>query len=356
MAQTKQPFFGAGIYYIALQAGKNHQIFQSVFEYENLKSLIGNIPNSQLLAFLFSEKTIHLVLQCSDNWSEVVDKLQQIINDMHYKHWHKRQAIVSEQVQVLRVQERYLMPLVLQLHQIPVKNKQVAQASMYPWSSDYLYRQKNPPAWINTHIMLQQLSAANRNQLPYYASAILKPLPQEFDLQQGTDEHYAVIGAANFATRLLAQQARQEERRKQADLQPVYESALKYIAQLHGIDAAHIQDKDDRQFDRLMPLVVWLVCQFHHGKAELSHLVGVEVAQIDFFIRSVPSHHSDALLQKIVTDWVVPDVLTEEKTSNSRQPAKTKASPKAAKKARLKPHKKPNKADDPSHDDVDDTP
>ncbi len=253
----------------------------------------------------------------SAKWPEVIAKLQQCINDMHYNHWKKRQNIISEQITVLRVQESLLVPLILQLQQIPVVEKLVAEASMYPWSSDYLYRQKNPPSWINTHKMLKQLSNASRNQLAYYERAILKLVDPMFDLQQGTDEQYAVLGKAGFVDRLQAQQRRQEENNKKTDLQPVYQSALAYIAQLHTVTEAQIEDKNSRQFYLLMPLVVWLVRQTRPEKSQLAHLIGLDVAQLEHFERSVPAQHSAAVLNKIKMRWVAPIVMPTQKDNTS---------------------------------------
>lgn len=301
--QTKQPLYGTGLYYIALEANKDYNIFQSVFEYENIKPLIANIEHIQLLAFFFEPKKAQLVIECENDWPEVVEQLQTVFSDMHYSHWRKRHNIIADEAKVLLVEKACLMPLVMQLHRQPVKNKWVAQADMYPFSSDYLYRLENPPAWINTHEMLKQLSHSRRNQIPYYEQTVLKELEQEFDLEAGTDADYRVIGREGFALRVKAHKENLANQPKQPDLKPVYESALKQIANTYDVTVETLEDPNNRQTKTLTPLVIWLTLQARPEKNALAKILDIEEQQIDYFERSVHANHSQAFLDKLVANW-----------------------------------------------------
>lgn len=301
--QTKQPLSGSGLYYIALEANKDYTIFQSVFEYENIKPLIAKIEHIQLLAFFFEPKKVQLVIECENDWPEIVEQLKTVFSDMHYSHWRKRHNIIADEAKVFLLEEAYLVPLVMQLHRQPVENKQVAQADMYPFSSDYLYRLENPPAWINTHKVLNKLSPSRRNQIPYYEQTVLKPLEQVFDLESGTDEDYAVIGRNGFASRVKAHKEKLECQIETPEIKPVYESALEYIVSVHGITVEELEEPNNRQAKTLIPLSAWLTLQIHPEKNLLAKVLDVEEQQIDYFERSVYSNHSQTFLDKLVANW-----------------------------------------------------
>lgn len=307
--QAKQPLFGPGFYYIALDAHSDEDIFQSVFEYENIKPLIGNIEHIQLLAFLFEPKKVQLVIECEEDWPKVVEQLQTIFSDMHYQHWRKRQTILAEQAHVLRIDEAYLMPLIMQIHQQPVTNKQVATPCLYPWSSDALYRMENPPEWINTQKALKQLAQSRRNQIPYYERMILKQPEQTLDLKEGSDEGYAIIGREGFAQEAIEQQKRRETAKKPLNLNPIYHSALEYIANIHDTKTEVIEDTSSRQHGKLMPLVIWLILQSYDEKNALAKLTKIDIDNIGYFVRSVEFHHSDAFLKKLSNRWLPPIAL-----------------------------------------------
>lgn len=304
--QAKQPLFGPGLYYIALDAHGDEDIFQSVFEYENIKPLIGNIEHIQLLAFLFEPQKIQLVIECEEDWPKVVEQLQAIFSDMHYQHWRKRQTILAEQAHVLRIDEAYLMPLIMQIHQQPVTNKQVATPCLYPWSSDALYRMENPPEWINTQKALKQLAQSRRHQIPYYERMILKQPEHTFNLKEGSDEGYAIIGREGFSLDAIKQQKKREAAKRQLDLKPIYQSAVEYIAEIHDLEVAVIEDTNSRQYDKLMPLVIWLILQSYDEKNALAKLTRIDIDNIGYFMRSVEFHHSDTFLKKLYNRWVPP--------------------------------------------------
>lgn len=307
--QTKQPLYGPGLYYIALDAHSDEDIFQSVFEYENIKPMIGQIKHIQLLAFLFEPKKIQLVIECKENWPKAVEQLQAIFSDMHYQHWKKRQTILAEKAHILRIDEAYLMPLIMQIHQQPVKNKQFATPCLYPWSSDYLYRTENPPEWINTQKALKQLAQSKRHQIPYYERMILKQPEQTFNLKEGSDERYAIVGREGFAQQAIEQQKKREAAKRKLDLKPIYQSAIEYIAEIHDVEVKVIEDTESRQHHKLMPLVIWLILQSYDEKNALARLTKIDIDNIDNFERSVPFHHNDAFLTKLVNHWVPPIAL-----------------------------------------------
>lgn len=301
--QTKQPISGSNLYYIALDASDNHPIFQSVFEYQNIGALIGKIKRIELLAFFFEPDKAQLVIETDLPWSNALDKLKTVFLEMHYQHWQKRHDIIADEATVLSVDPACLLDLVMQLHQQPVARKEVAEASLYPWSSDHLYRMDNPPSWINTHKALQHISASSRHQVPYYQQAILKPLPQEFDLEEGTDEDYAVIGRDDFAVRLKAHNEKIEQHEQQADIEPIYTSAIKHVANLYGIDVEDVQSLGHRQSKVLHPLAVWMTLEYRPAPVLLAKFLDLEADQLTQHQRSVLKNHNQGFLDKLLVDW-----------------------------------------------------
>ena len=302
---------GAGTYYFSVHGAKDQPIFNSVFEFEYGVQILGHIKQTRLLAFVLDEHQMQFVLQSERDWTEVMDDVQIAFDDMHERCWHKRKQVLSDQGIVMLVDEQaYLADLIIQLHRWPETMRKVADASLYPWSSDQGYRALTPPHWLHVEPMLNLLCNTRHNRAQRYETVMqqsqqqVQAQRQALDLQHGSHPTYQALARDGFINQHLKRQALAQAARSDEDLRHMYNDACQLVAERFNLNVEQLIDsRNRRQFNRLMPIVVWLLQERGAHLDDITKLVGEDEDRLKLWLRNLPADHSQTLLNKIAALW-----------------------------------------------------
>lgn len=294
---------GSGVYYFALSGAKGHAIFHSVFEYEYATSLLASIPSTRLLAYVFDSHVVHCVLRCERDWQEVLGDIHHAFETLHERCWNKRRPVLSEQATVLLVDEyAYLTDLILQLHDWPRYTQRVADAALWPYSSDKYYRALHPTSWLDTDSMLNLLVHSRRNRAQHYEAIMQRPIGNKLDLQNGTDDEYAVLARPQWlAKRIEPQEFQSAPVRNSTRL---YQDACQLVASHFGLSVDELTDAlNRRRFHHLMPLVAWLLLESDVALGDISAQIGEDEERITLWLRNVHADHTDNVRSGLLQRW-----------------------------------------------------
>jgi hypothetical protein len=332
--ETKMMLHGAGVYYFALSGARSQGIFQSVFEYDYGIRLLAELRGCRLLAYVLDENSIRCVMRCDRDWTEVLEDIQVAFNQLHERCWQQTKPVLSEQGIVLLVDEQaYLTDLIIQMHRLPQTQRLVADASVYPWSSDHHYRDLNPPKWIDTQSMLNLLCQTRHNTATRYQAVMEQPHVVELDLEHGCHPLYQALARDHFINQHQARNAVTGVSRTPEELQRLLNDACDLIAGRFSLTRDELLDRTlRRQYARLMPLVVWLLSERGLTHETIANLIKEDEEVLPLWIRSVPADHPDTLLAKLKALWS-PDLASLQLASSNgkAKPVKSAVKPAAIK-------------------------
>lgn len=305
--ENKITLHGPGTYYLAFAAARQESIFHSVFEFEYGVEILSSLNHAHLIAYLLNADTLQIVIDTETDWPDIVDDIHQSFDDMHNRIWHKQKRILSEQVTALRVEEsRHLVDLILQLHQLPQRQKWVADASSYPWSSDQYYRTQQAPAWLQRDRMLNLLCHNHHHQPQRYDQVVQNLHPHTLDLQQGNHPDYLALASNSAVQHYLAQPIQTEQEPEDIDLEQSYTQACQLVAQGFSVSSdLFTQVRHRRLFNRLMPVVVWLMQQKGISLYALSQLLKEDEERLTSWLRNIKADHPESILYKLQQRWLV---------------------------------------------------
>lgn len=296
---------GAGVYYFSVTGAKDQPIFNSVFEFEYGRQLLCTIPQTRLLGYVLEEKRMQFVLRCDRDWTAVMDDIQTAFDSMHERCWNKRRQLLSDQGVVLLVDEQaYLCDLILQLHDWPRRHGLVADPSLWPWSSDYWYRQPNPPAWIDTESMLNLLAHSRRNRAQHYIEVMKKPVSASLDLEHGSHPLYQALSRDHWVDKHMKREALVQSAYSRADIRRLYDDASQLVARQFGLSVDELHDRlQRRRFHHLMPLVVWLLQERGIPLDAMTGLVDEDEVRLQLWLRNLPADHTDNVRTNLQRLW-----------------------------------------------------
>lgn len=313
METTHKALHGPGIYYLRLTSARNQPIFRSVFEHDYCTRILSHLNQARLLAYVYFPQEIHCVLRIEHDWPDTVDEIREQFVSLHERLWNNNRAVISEDIQPVKVDERMaLTDLILALHALPVSRKMVADASMYPWSSDRHYRESEAPGWIDVSTMLNQLCDTRHNRAQRYQAVMERP-PRQSDILDNitldntgtlTQAGYLALGRPEFVSHELTPKPLPPVKRSKDELQRLYADATGLIAERFGITTDSLEDRTHRrQYHHLMPLVAWLLKQRQLTDDQIATLVQEEEETIPLWVRSVHSDHSPMLIDRLTQLW-----------------------------------------------------
>ena len=305
METTKQALHGPGLYYFTLTGSRDQAIFQSVFEYDYATRIISHIDGSDLLAWVFFQHEIHCVMNCRRDWTLVLDDLREAFANQHERLWHKPKQVISEQGNVLLIDEHsHLVNLIMQLHALPVSRRLVADASLYPWSSDQLYRQQTPPVWLHSERMLNLLCQTRHNRSQRYEAAMAQNDFTEEDLVEGNHPQYLALARDEFIRQHLRQTSIADAQRSVEELQRLRDDAIRLVAERFSLSTEDMLDRSHRrQYQRLVPLVAMLLSDRGLCAEAIGELLQEDESVIPLWLRGVEGDHSPALLERLRQLW-----------------------------------------------------
>lgn len=304
---TKQSLHGAGVYYFALSGAKQQPIFKSIFEYQYAIKALAELKGTQLLAYVLDEQLVQCVLRVEQDWVDTLSQILTAFDNIHEQCWNKRSQVLAEQATVLHIDENaYLTDLILQLHDWPRYSGKVADASLWPFSSDQHYRQPEPPAWLDTEPMLNLLVHSRRNRDWHYRAVMENPIGNKHDLSQGNHAEYFALARPRYIEHWLTTQSLQlnTKLKRPNNNQQLFQQASQIVANHFGIPLEQLHDKNQRQqFHRLMPLVVWLLRQSAVPFDEISKLTDEDEVRLELWLRNLSADHSPHTQQKLLSYW-----------------------------------------------------
>lgn len=323
MDNRQKTLHGPGIYYFRLTGARQQPIFRSVFEYNYAAKLLSNVEGSTLLAYVFFDHEIHCVLDCQRDWPGIIDDIRDEFTDQHERLWEAHKAVISEEVSPVLVDEQAcLADLIITLHQLPVSRNLVPDASMYSWSSDHHYRSLNPPGWIDCGRMLNQVCQTRHNRSLRYESLMNTTHVTQLNLNKSDHPEFLLFGRPALAEKQQARAEMNQPGRSANELKRLRDDALQLIAGRFGITLESLQDSSfRRQYQRLMPLVAWLLEKRQLSNETIADLLDEDEGTIPLWLRGIPADHPQSLLDKLSALWSPAD--SPHETSHNQLPAAT---------------------------------
>lgn len=306
---NKESLHGAGVYYFALTGAKQQAIFHSVFEYDYATKLLAKLNSAHLLAYVFEQYSVQCVLRVQHDWTDTLAEIQSAFEHLHERCWNKRTQVLSEHATVLHIDEAtHLVPTILQLHDWPRLTGKVADASVWPYSSDRYYRQPEPPVWLHTDAMLNLLAHSRRNRHWHYQTVMSNPLGETFDFSQGTHEHYWVLARPEYVEHYLnnTQQPNLAHPllKLSANYQSLFQQACQLVSQYFDISQDELLDKTKRQrFHRLMPLVVWLMRLANAPFDVIAKYTDEDEVRLELWLRNLDADHTRNTKERLQNQW-----------------------------------------------------
>ena len=297
---------GAGTYYFKVQGAKDAPLFRSVFEYEYFRKLLVQENGCQLIAYVFSEYQAQWVMHCTQDWQIPLDNLRANMQELHFKLWHKHQQVVSESADVIFIEEdRFLVPLVMELHYWPVREGLVAKPEVYPWSSDKAYRlsqaHNNLDHGINSERMLTRLSKQRFNTSLRYERMMQHFEP--FDLEQAKNRLYQALASdAYISLHLRGKSATTTLSQEQATT--MRQQAEEHICKILGAPIEQVRHpRFRRQYFQVEPLTIWLLLKTNCSLEQLIFIFDLDETIIQGWLRSIPIQHPESFLHKLESTW-----------------------------------------------------
>jgi hypothetical protein len=293
---------GAGTYFFTVHGIKDSPLFRSVFEYEYFRKILAQENGCQLIAYVFSEYQASWVMRCEQDWQTVLDNIRAHMQELHFKLWHKHQQIMSESADVVFVEEdRYLVPLVMELHHWPVRKGLVASPDVYLWSSDQYYRVYAQPAWLASQRMLKRMGKQRINTALRYERMMQQLRP--WDIEQSKNHLYQALASNAYITLHLINK-KQPTEFSETQIMAMREQAEKLICYFLGIPKQQIKHSRFRRQDyQVKPLAIWLLLQANCSINQLSFIFDLDEIVIQGWLRSLPNHHPESFLAHLLQSW-----------------------------------------------------
>jgi len=329
MDNRQKTLHGPGIYYFRMTGARQQAIFRSVFEYDYTAHLLSHIDGSTLLAYVFFDHEIHCVLDCQRDWPGIIDDIRDRFTDQHERLWDAHKAVISEEISPVLVDEQAcLADLIITLHQLPVSRNLVPDASMYSWSSDHHYRSLNPPGWIDCGRMLNQVCQTRHNRSLRYESLMNTTHATRMNLNESDHPEFLLFGRPALAEKQQARAEMNQPGRSANELRRLRDDALQLIAGRFGITLESLKDSSfRRQYQRLMPLVAWLLEKRQLSYETIADLLDEDEDTIPLWLRGIPADHPQSLLDKLSALWSPAEYSTESPAEASAEHSSGTTSP-----------------------------
>lgn len=294
---------GAGTYFFTVRGAKDAPIFRSVFEYEYFRKILVQEKGCQLIAYVFSEYEVRWVMRCEQDWQIILDNLRAHMQELHFKLWHKHQQILSESAEVIFVEEdRYLVPLVMEMHYWPVRKGLVASPDVYPWSSDHLYRNIKQPDWLASDRMLKRMTKQRCNTLVRYERMMEQFTP--WNTEEAKNSLYKAFASSAYIA-LHLRKKKPVDNFSDTQIISLRMEAEKLITSILGNSVEQAkQPRSRRRYHQIEPLVMWLLSQTDCSIQQMSFTFNLDETIIQGWIRSLPNQHPESFLTRIQKAWL----------------------------------------------------
>ena len=297
---------GAGTYYFKVQGAKDAPLFRSVFEYEYFRKLLEQESGCELIAYVFSEYQAQWVMHCTQDWQVVLDNLRAHMQELYFKLWHKHQQVISESADVIFIEEdKFLVPLVMELHYWPVREGLVAKPEVYPWSSDKDYRLAQPHNNLNRGLncerMLKRLSKQRFNTTLRYERMMEQFEP--LDINQAKNRLYQALASDAYITLHLRGKPAKIPL-SQEQVTSLRQQAEEHICKILGAPIEQVRHpRFRRQYFQVEPLTIWLLLKTNCTLEQLIFIFDLDETIIQGWLRSIPTQHPESFLTKLENTW-----------------------------------------------------
>ena len=293
---------GAGTYLFTVHGAKDAPLFRSVFEYEYFRNLLAQESGCQLIAYVFSEHRASWVMSCDQDWQVILDNIRAHMQELHFKLWHKHQQIISESADVVFIEEdRYLVPLVMEMHHWPVRQGLVASPEVYSWSSDPYYRQHVQPSWLASHRMLKRMSKQRINTALPYERMMEQFTP--WDIEQAKNRLYQALATDAYVT-LHLRHKKPTDKLSEDQIIEMRGQAERLICDVLGAPIDQVRfPRFRRQYYQVEPLTIWLLLQSNCTINQLTFIFDLDETIIKGWLRSLPNQHPESFLTRIQQTW-----------------------------------------------------
>lgn len=145
-------------------------IFRADTDRNMFIELLGELPNRfdmEIYAYVLMSNHYHLLLKTK---AANLSKAMQWFGTSYTRRFNLNHHISGHLFQgrfksLIVENDAYLLRLSCYIHRNPLRAEVIERLADYKWSSYlfYAYKKRKPPKWLNTHFILNQLSAKDRN-------------------------------------------------------------------------------------------------------------------------------------------------------------------------------------------------
>ena len=191
------------IYYLQLQSNGHCQLLPGRQDFRELRELFTPLTQDsggRLLGYCLFQDSLHFLVQAGNGG---ITAFGQWLIDTHTQHHNASQgrngSLYSQQIlSVLIDPQHYLLPVIHQLHWLPVRQGLVASPSAYPWTSHRDYLAPECPPWLDRSQVLVRVANHRASQLRRYEQFIENTRLAPVDWVEGVCAHYRALASDSY--------------------------------------------------------------------------------------------------------------------------------------------------------------
>jgi len=215
------------LYYLRLRGNGHSQLAASRADFAVLRQLLAHLVettdaetrDSRLLGFCLFQDSLHIlvrpgpqgILQLARWWVETHTQFlhrRARQQSAQYPSSQYQGPVYHKQVHAVLVDpNRYLLPLVQQLHWLPITEGLVATPSAYPRSSHRDYLQPDSPSWLSHEEVFNQVGNHRASQMRRFEHFMANPCQEFLDWNRGRHPNYLALADDAYIQSLIADNA-----------------------------------------------------------------------------------------------------------------------------------------------------
>ncbi len=257
MSQRHLLDYPGELYYVQLKSHGHRELFNRREDYPALVALLPDFVEQQqtdILAYCCLRETLHFVMRAGPQGIKAASRaLAAQISHWHNElHQHGGSVFNSFLPITLIESKHYLLPVVRQLHQLPVNCGLVAEPSIYPWSSHSHYTAElndrrvmeqtqspspiadtqiaEPPVinWLERETLLNRISS-RRSKRHYHYRQFMRFPQEHLDWLDGNQQDFYALASDRYIEAL--------QRPQQPESRPDLASLAEWVCKDYGLNS-----------------------------------------------------------------------------------------------------------------------
>ena len=212
MSRKQRIEFPGAIYYLQLNGNGNRRLFGEHRECEYFRRLLAPLcaeSGGSILGYCLLPDSVHLVLKSAPDGNATGTQMGRWLihhYTQYYNQIHNRNgSVLLQQFPCVLIEpNQYLLPVIHQLHNLPVVHALVPLPSAYPWSSHRDYLAVDPPKWLDRGEVFHRIANQRAMQVRRYEHFIEESQQPPLDWVAGNQQTVRALASDQYLQRMIA--------------------------------------------------------------------------------------------------------------------------------------------------------